>query len=102
MPIQSGSAFTAIHFKHLAMSGDWTQSALIDFYEYTANKPSLLVVVEEMKSGTNVAWLFSLNQGDLVTVNYADSQVHVPRLPERTVSAGSPARLAALLKGRPR
>lgn len=88
MPIQSGS-FTVIHFKHLLFHGTWSQLALINFYEYAAGKSAKLVVIEETKSGTNYTWNFTLGVGDLVTVNYADSQVHVPALPSRSRTAAA-------------
>lgn len=94
--------FVAIHFKHLGMSGDWTQSAGTELYLYTANKPSILVVMEEVKAGTNLVWHFSLKKGDIVTVNYGDSQVHVPALPDRTGPASSHARMLSMLKARAR
>jgi hypothetical protein len=83
MSIQQGM-FTAIHFKHIFFDGSWDQAALIDFYEYTALKPSQLFVMEEFKSGFNMVWIFSLRPGAKVTVNYADSQVHVPARVTRT------------------
>ena len=82
MAIQSGT-FTVIHFKHIWFHGSWTQGARIDFYDYTAGKAAKLVVVEENKSGSNITWVFTLSPNDLVAVNYADSQVHVPRQPLR-------------------
>jgi len=82
LSIQNGT-FTVIHFKHIWFHGSWTQSALIAFYEYTAGKSAKLVVVEESKSGSNMTWGFTLRPNDIVTVNYADSQVHVPKQPLR-------------------
>jgi hypothetical protein len=84
MSIQSGT-FTVIHFKHIWFIGSWEQSALGDFYEYTAMKSSKLVVEEEVKSGSNVTWFFVLKRNDKVTVNYGDSQVHVPAQAVRIV-----------------
>jgi hypothetical protein len=75
---------TVIVFKHIQFIGEWKRTFPLYGTSYEALRRAQVVVVEEVSSGTDVTYWFSLKAADEVFISYGDSQVHIPALCTRS------------------